>query len=88
VLCIVCTQLRHWQELEKSESELLRSIMFSSSPNGFTVRAGIEATLKNRYNDIWPFDHNRIVLQSSGGDSYINASYIEASVLFPICAIV
>ena len=42
--------------------------------------AGIEKGSKNRYNNIWPFDHTRVRLQSvaAGGCDYINASHVKA----------
>ncbi|KZF22708.1 hypothetical protein L228DRAFT_268093 [Xylona heveae TC161] len=42
--------------------------------------AGIEKGTKNRYNNIWPFDHSRVKLQGvpQGSCDYVNASYIKA----------
>lgn len=39
-------------------------------------------TMKNRHQDVMPYDRNRVVLQS-GKDDYINASYVEE--LSPYC---
>lgn len=43
--------------------------------------AGIEKGGKNRYNNIWPFEHARVRLQgrSDGACDYVNASHIKAS---------
>lgn len=43
--------------------------------------AGIEKGAKNRYNNIWPYDHTRVRLQGvpSGGCDYINASHVKAA---------
>jgi tyrosine-protein phosphatase 2/3 len=43
--------------------------------------AGIEKGSKNRYNNIFPFDHSRVHLQdvAPGGCDYINASYVQSS---------
>ncbi|KAI9681811.1 MAG: hypothetical protein M1829_000556 [Trizodia sp. TS-e1964] len=43
--------------------------------------AGIEKGGKNRYNNIWPYDHSRVKLQgiTPGGCDYINASHIQAT---------
>lgn len=51
----------------------------TSSPKRFRV-AGIEQGSKNRYNDIYPFDHSRVrLLDVARGDSdYVNANHIKA----------
>ncbi|RDL38263.1 uncharacterized protein BP5553_02603 [Venustampulla echinocandica] len=43
--------------------------------------AGVEEGGKNRYNNIWPFEHARVKLQGrpQGACDYVNASYIKAS---------
>jgi hypothetical protein len=43
--------------------------------------AGIEKGGKNRYNNIWPFEHARVKLQGrpAGACDYVNASHIKAS---------
>jgi tyrosine-protein phosphatase 2/3 len=43
--------------------------------------AGIEKGAKNRYNNIFPYDHSRVHLQgvAAGGCDYINANHIKAS---------
>ena len=43
--------------------------------------AGIEKGGKNRYNNIWPFEHARVRLQGrpEGACDYVNASHIKAS---------
>jgi len=43
--------------------------------------AGLEKGNKNRYNNIWPFEHSRVKLQNvpSNDCDYFNASYIQAS---------
>lgn len=51
-------------------------------PNSKEVQiAGIEKGGKNRYNNIWPFEHARVRLQgrSDGACDYVNASHIKAS---------
>ncbi|QDS75470.1 hypothetical protein FKW77_004334 [Venturia effusa] len=42
--------------------------------------AGIEKGQKNRYNNIWPFEHSRVKLQDvpSSGCDYFNANHIKA----------
>jgi len=43
--------------------------------------AGIEKGAKNRYNNIWPYEHSRVKLQGigDGGCDYINANHIKAA---------
>lgn len=43
--------------------------------------AGIEKGAKNRYNNIWPFEHSRVRLQDvpSHGCDYFNANYVGTS---------
>lgn len=43
--------------------------------------AGLEKGNKNRYNNIWPFEHSRVRLQNvpSSGCDYFNASHIKAA---------
>ena len=43
--------------------------------------AGIEKGGKNRYNNIWPFEHARVRLQGrpTGACDYVNASHVKAS---------
>ena len=42
--------------------------------------AGIEMGTKNRYNDIYPFDHSRVRLQGvpASGCDYVNANHLKA----------
>ncbi len=54
----------------------------TSTGNSKDVRiAGIEKGGKNRYNNIWPFEHARVRLQGrpDGACDYVNASHIKAS---------
>ncbi|KAM3074899.1 phosphotyrosine-specific ptp2-like protein [Clarireedia jacksonii] len=43
--------------------------------------AGVEKGGKNRYNNIWPFEHTRVRLQgkAEGACDYVNASHVKAS---------
>lgn len=50
--------------------------------NGKGVQiAGIEKGAKNRYNNIWPFEHSRVRLQGvpKAGCDYFNANFIQAA---------
>jgi protein-tyrosine phosphatase len=43
--------------------------------------AGIEKGSKNRYNNIWPYEHSRVKLEGceDGSCDYINANHIQAA---------
>ncbi|KAE8374318.1 protein-tyrosine phosphatase-like protein [Aspergillus bertholletiae] len=75
-------------ELEKTELERMKqALTYDKSsdtsagglPGKFRV-AGIEKGTKNRYNDIYPFDHSRVKLQDVplGGCDYVNANFLKA----------
>jgi tyrosine-protein phosphatase 2/3 len=74
--------------LEKSEQKRMQEALSTKVSYG-TPRAerpdkvqvaGIEKGSKNRYNNIFPFDHTRVKLQGvpSGSCDYINASHVKA----------
>ncbi|KOC16654.1 hypothetical protein AFLA70_204g001750 [Aspergillus flavus AF70] len=76
-------------ELEKKELERMKqALTYDKSsdtsaggvfPEKFRV-AGIEKGTKNRYNDIYPFDHSRVKLQDvpPGECDYVNANFMKA----------
>jgi protein-tyrosine phosphatase len=75
-------------DLEKKELERMKQALTYDKaadnstgvfPGKFRV-AGIEKGTKNRYNDIYPFDHSRVKLQDvpPGECDYVNASYMKA----------
>ncbi|KAF7591747.1 hypothetical protein BBP40_001127 [Aspergillus hancockii] len=75
-------------DLEKKELERMKqALTYDKSadnsigvfPEKFRV-AGIEKGTKNRYNDIYPFDHSRVKLQDvpPGECDYVNANYMKA----------
>lgn len=46
----------------------------------YSFNAARQNAAKNRYSNIHPFDHNRVVLRMDDGDTdYINASYIDVN---------
>ncbi|KAI5794486.1 hypothetical protein DFH27DRAFT_484915 [Peziza echinospora] len=53
----------------------------ASTGMGKHTLAGVEKGQKNRYNNIWPYDHARVKLKEYPQDScdYINASFINAA---------
>lgn len=74
-------------DLEKKElarmKQALTYVANSASTGGVSKKyrvAGIEKGTKNRYNDIYPFDHSRVRLEGipSGGCDYVNANHIQA----------
>lgn len=50
------------------------------APGGKIQIAGIEKGSKNRYNNIWPYEHSRVKLQGVDDDGcdYVNANHIKA----------
>lgn len=73
--------------LEKRELERMKQALTYEGGSASTGEAskkyrvaGIEKGTKNRYNDIYPFDHSRVRLEGipSGGCDYVNANHIQA----------
>ncbi|KAG8814975.1 hypothetical protein FRC17_000909 [Serendipita sp. 399] len=49
----------------------------------YSITAGFEMGEKNRYRNIWPFEHARVRLQKGiekGGSDYVNASFVQSLV--------
>ncbi|KAL4812628.1 protein-tyrosine phosphatase-like protein [Aspergillus spinulosporus] len=76
-------------DIEKTELERMKQAFSydqdnnsgSDKPSSPRYRvAGIEKGAKNRYNDIYPYDHSRVKLHDipHGGCDYVNASYLKA----------
>jgi protein-tyrosine phosphatase len=75
--------------IEKSEQKRMQEALSCHVSYGTPSRekprriqvAGIEKGSKNRYNNIFPYDHARVRLQDvgPGGCDYINASHVKAS---------
>lgn len=73
--------------LEKTELQRMKQALSyegsSASAGGASKKyrvAGIEKGTKNRYNDIYPFEHSRVRLQGVplGDCDYVNANHIQA----------
>lgn len=62
-----------WKELQDQQEKDARQL---------SIAIARCYTMKNRHQDVMPYDVNRVVLQS-GKDDYINASYMED--LSPYC---
>ncbi|KAF9177724.1 hypothetical protein BGZ50_008429 [Haplosporangium sp. Z 11] len=74
-----------FQRVEISEKKRLALLMCPQSIQSgrtidYSIGAGIEKGLKNRYNNIWPFDHTRVKIlePEDKGDDYINASFVKS----------
>ncbi|KAF9920274.1 hypothetical protein FBU30_009914 [Linnemannia zychae] len=74
----------YFQKVEINENKRLALLMLpqnmrSGRTTNFSIGAGIEQGLKNRYNNIWPYDHTRVKLTEidPGHDDYINASFLK-----------
>jgi len=51
----------------------------STDPFPFSITAGVEKGSKNRYKNIWPYEHARVRLQAGtdDGSDYVNASHVQ-----------
>ncbi|CAD6505659.1 BgTH12-01149 [Blumeria graminis f. sp. triticale] len=71
------------EELAVMTKALSSGVSYNSPQNqSQSIRiAGIEKGGKNRYNNIWPYEHSRVKLMKSSPDAcdYVNASHIKAS---------
>ncbi|KAJ9659871.1 phosphotyrosine-specific ptp2-like protein [Coniosporium apollinis] len=74
------------QREQKRMQEALSGNVTYGTPGAARARssvqiAGIEKGSKNRYNNIWPYEHSRVKLQdvSAGGCDYINANHVKAA---------
>ncbi|KAF8952290.1 hypothetical protein BGZ46_003524, partial [Entomortierella lignicola] len=74
----------YFQKIEVAEKKRLAILMApqeirSDRPTEFSICAGLEKGLKNRYNHVWPFDHTRVRIKEceEGEDDYINASFLK-----------
>lgn len=85
LFCYSWTNIVHsFQKVEISENKRLALLMLpqnmrSGRTTNFSIGAGIEQGLKNRYNNIWPYDHSRVKISEvdQGHDDYINASFLS-----------
>ncbi|KAG0039283.1 hypothetical protein BGZ83_002843 [Gryganskiella cystojenkinii] len=75
----------YFQKIETEEKKRLALLMLpqamrSGRTTEYSIGAGIEKGLKNRYNNIWPFDHTRVKIREfpTSSDDYINASFLKS----------
>jgi protein-tyrosine phosphatase len=71
-------------ELSRMQQALSSRVSYGTpiaDPGSNVQIAGFEKGGKNRYNNIWPFEHARVRLQGrpDGDCDYVNASHIKAS---------
>jgi hypothetical protein len=71
---------------QKRMQEALSGKVVYGTPTGLGTSkqiqiAGIEKGSKNRYNNIWPYEHSRVKLQGvdEGSCDYINANHVQAA---------
>jgi hypothetical protein len=71
---------------QKRMQEALSGNVTYGAPTGQEVPetiqiAGIEKGSKNRYNNIWPYEHSRVKLEgiAEGSCDYINANHVQAA---------
>ncbi|ORX90527.1 hypothetical protein K493DRAFT_287944 [Basidiobolus meristosporus CBS 931.73] len=76
---------KQFQKMDRIEQKRLQSLMVTqvrhpSQPNPYCIAAGIEKGSKNRYNNIWPYEHSRVKLHNvrMNESDYINASFVGA----------
>jgi tyrosine-protein phosphatase 2/3 len=72
------------EELSRMQQALSSRVSYGTpipDPEKHIQIAGFEKGVKNRYNNIWPFEHARVRLQGlpEGACDYVNASHIKAS---------
>ncbi|KAF2097941.1 hypothetical protein NA57DRAFT_40868 [Rhizodiscina lignyota] len=66
---------------QKRMQEALSGTVSYGTPGGKVQIAGIEKGNKNRYNNIWPYEHSRVKIQGvpHGECDYVNANHVKAS---------
>ncbi|CAG8499309.1 3772_t:CDS:2 [Diversispora eburnea] len=72
-----------FHDIERAEQRRLQSLMLlnsnqATSESPFSISAGMEKGTKNRYNNIWPYDHARVKIDNWKDCDYVNASYVQA----------
>lgn len=68
------------KEMERMKHALSYELSADAASSKKYRIAGIEMGTKNRYNDIYPFDHSRVRLQGvpATGCDYVNANHLKA----------
>ncbi|KAF1837075.1 tyrosine-protein phosphatase non-receptor type 6 [Decorospora gaudefroyi] len=84
------TVAERFLEIEKREQRRMQDALSSKvvygAPSGSASAqliklAGIEKGSKNRYNNIWPYEHSRVKLEgvADGSCDYVNANHVQAA---------
>jgi tyrosine-protein phosphatase 2/3 len=71
-------------EQKRMQDALSDEVAFGKLETGLDENvkiAGIEKGNKNRYNNIWPYEHSRVKLQGvhEGGCDYVNANFVKTA---------
>lgn len=69
----------HLKNKDRLEQEWVALCAYEAEPCATTIAVKGENSKKNRYNDVLPYDHARVVLNelsNISGSDYINASTI------------
>ena len=72
------------REQKRMQDALSGSVSYGNEPSDASKSvqiAGIEKGSKNRYNNIWPFEHTRVKLQDvpNHGCDYVNANHVKSA---------
>ncbi|KAH8732185.1 protein-tyrosine phosphatase-like protein [Phaeosphaeriaceae sp. PMI808] len=73
------------REQKRMQEALSGKVVYGTPTGSSTTKniqiAGIEKGSKNRYNNIWPYEHSRVKLQGvdQAGCDYVNANYVQAA---------
>lgn len=76
----------HLKNKDRLEQEWIALCAYEAEPCATTIATKPENENKNRYKDVLPYDHARVVLNelcNSAGCDYINASTIVSGSSFP-----
>ncbi|KAF1921260.1 hypothetical protein BDU57DRAFT_435691 [Ampelomyces quisqualis] len=73
------------REQKRMQEALSGKVVYGTPTGSSTAKqiqiAGIEKGSKNRYNNIWPYEHSRVKLEGldEGSCDYINANHVQAA---------
>jgi hypothetical protein len=73
------------REQKRMQEALSGKVVYGPQSGGGSAQqiqiAGIEKGSKNRYNNIWPYEHSRVKIGgvAEGSCDYVNASHVQAS---------